>query len=57
MPLPGPLDGERRCPCGAQLDRDHATYCKKCRSRVRWQRRHTGRIHRRPGPSTNTPNA
>ncbi|WP_238006163.1 hypothetical protein KZZ52_51525 [Dactylosporangium sp. AC04546] len=53
MPLPAPIDGEDRCPCGAQLDRDTSTYCRKCRARVRWQRRHTGRrIHRRPGPNS-----
>ncbi|GAA3271507.1 hypothetical protein GCM10020218_013990 [Dactylosporangium vinaceum] len=57
LPLPTPLEGEDRCPCGAQLDRDNPTYCRKCRARTRYQRRHTGRqIHRRPGPNSSTPN-
>nr|BFE65913.1 hypothetical protein GCM10020063_104390 [Dactylosporangium thailandense] len=56
MSLPGPLDGEDRCPCGAKLDTDNSTSCRKCRARVRWQRRHTARTHCRPGPNSSGPN-
>lgn len=32
-----------RCICGAQLDDDHATLCRKCTARARWRRRRDGR--------------
>jgi hypothetical protein len=31
------------CPCGAQLGAAHATLCRKCVARTRWNRRHQPR--------------
>ena len=31
------------CPCGAQLGSGHATLCRKCIARMRWNRRHQPR--------------
>jgi hypothetical protein len=41
---------EPTCICGAQLDEDSPTLCRKCSARSRWQRRRANaRRHARPG--------
>jgi hypothetical protein len=41
---------ERTCICGALLDDDDSTMCRKCSARSRWQRRRSDRRrHVRPG--------
>ena len=41
------------CVCGALLDEDSPTLCRKCSARSRWQRRRANaRRHARPGRST-----
>jgi len=44
---------EPMCLCGARLDEDNHTLCRKCSARSRWQRRRANaRRHVRPGRST-----
>lgn len=36
--MPASLPPERTCPCGARIGRYHPL-CRKCRARLRWERR------------------
>ena len=41
--------GEAQCICGALLDNDSATLCRKCTARARWHRRRgANRRHANP---------
>jgi hypothetical protein len=39
--MPASLPPERSCPCGARTSRYHPL-CRKCRARLRWERRAAG---------------